>query len=151
MGVFSTIAAVAAIGGKLIAGRKAKKAGKRANAAQRAMNKLKNKQNKRAFLRQFRQAQAAALVGGVAAGVDVGSSTVQGVLAGQATQAGVAGAEFAESERLGVEQTRQINKQASANFAASVFGSVASFAMSAGGGDFLDKVGGAIGFKKPGG
>ncbi len=141
MAVLSTIAAVASIGGKLIAGRKAKKAGKRANAAQRAMNKLKNKQNKRAFLRQFRQAQAAALVGGVAAGVDIESSGIQGTLASQKTQARVGVAEFAESERLGDVQAAAINKQASANFAASVFGSVASFAMSAGGGDFLNSIG----------
>jgi len=149
MGVLSTIAAVASIGGKLVAGRKAKKASKAANAAQRAMNRLKNKQNKRAFLKQFRQAQAQALVGGVAAGVDVGSSTVQGVLAGQRTQRGTAVKEFAESERLGDVQQAAIAKQASANFASSVFGSVASFAMSAGGGDFLDKLGGKIGLPGP--
>jgi hypothetical protein len=148
MGVLSTIAAVAAIGGKLIAGRKAKKASKAANAAQRAINKLKNKQNKRAFLRQFRQAQAEALVGGVAAGVDVESSTVAGVLAGQRTQARTAVGEFAEGERLGDVQTAAINRQASANFAASIFGSVASFAMSVGGGDFLDKIGSKIGLGK---
>jgi len=151
MGVLSTITAVAAIGGKLVAGRKAKKASKAANAAQRAINKLRNKQNKRAFLRNFRQAQAQALVGGVAAGVDVGSSTVQGALAGQESQKRTAVAEFAEGERLGDVQTAAMNKQASANFAASVFGSVAGFAMSAGGGDMLDKIGGKIGFKKPGG
>jgi len=136
----STVLAVAGVAGKMIAGRKAKKAGKRANAAQRALNKLKNKQNKRTFLRNFRQAQAQALVGGVAAGVDVGSSTTQGVLASQGSQARTATAEFAEGERLGDVQSAAINKQASANFAASVFGSVASFAMSAGGGDFLDKL-----------
>ena len=148
MGVLSTIAAVASIGGKLIAGNKAKKASKRANAAQRAINKLKNKQAKRAFLRQFRQAQAAALVGGIAAGVDVSSSTIQGVLSSQGTQARTGVSEFAEGERLGDVQTAAINKQASANFASSVFGSVASFAMSAGGGDFLDKVGKKIGLGK---
>ncbi len=141
MGVVSTIVAVAAIGGKLIAGRKAKKASKAANATQRAMNKLKNQQNKRAFLRQFRQAQAQALVGGIAAGVDVASSTVAGAMAGQESQRRTAVAEFAEGERLGDVQTAAINRQASANFAASVFGSVASFAMSAGGGDFLSNLG----------
>ncbi|KKL28000.1 hypothetical protein LCGC14_2379520, partial [marine sediment metagenome] len=80
------------------------------------------------------------LVGAVAAGVDIESSGIQGTLAGQKTQARVGVAEFAEGERLGGVQERAINQQASANFAASVFGSVASFAMSAGGGDFLDSI-----------
>lgn len=147
MPAVSSFIAVAAIGGKVLSGRKAKKASKRANAAQRAINKLKNKQAKRAFLRKFRQFQAAALVGGVASGVSVESSGVQGTLAGQATQAATGIAEFNQFDKLGGEQTAALNAQASANFQSSVFGSIASFATSAGGGDFLDSLKNP--FKKP--
>lgn len=140
MAVFTAAVAAVGIAGKLFAGNKAKKASKRANAAQRAINKLKNKQAKRAFLKKFRQAQAAALVGGIGSGVSVESSGVQGTLAGQATQARTAVSEFNQFDKLGAQQTAALNKQASANFAGSVFGSVASFALSKGGGDFLDKL-----------
>jgi hypothetical protein len=128
-----------AIGGQLIAGKKAKKASKAANRAQRALTKLKNDQAKRAFLRNFRQAQAAALVSGVGAGVDISSSLVQGTLASQEAQKGTALKEFATAESLGAAQTAALDKQASANFASSVFGAVGSFASSAGGGSFLDQ------------
>ncbi len=141
MAIVSGIIAAVGVAGSLVSGAKAKKASKRANASQRAINRLKNKQAKRAFLRQFRQAQAAALVGGVASGVDIASSGVQGTLSSQTSQGITAVSEFKQADDLGAEMTRQLSKQVSANFSASVFGSVASFATSAGGADFLDSIG----------
>ncbi len=140
MPALSTLIAGAGVIGGAIAGSKAKKASKRANRAQRAINKLKNEQSKRAFLRKFRQAQAAALVSGISSGVTTESSGVQGALASQATQASIAIAEFNQFDDLGAQQTAALSKQASANFAGSVFGSVTAFANSAGGGDFLDNL-----------
>ncbi len=140
MPAISSIIAAAAVTGSVIVGKKAKKASKASNAAQRAINKLKNDQAKRAFLRNFRQAQAAALVGGISSGVTTESSGVQGTLASQATQATTGVTGFAQFDKLGAAQTAALNKQASANFAGSVFGSVTAFATSAGGGDFLDSL-----------
>lgn len=136
----SLFIAAASTLGTILSGKKAKKASKAANAAQRKINRLKNEQSKRAFLRQFRQAQAAALVSGVASGVTIESSGVQGTLAGQFSQKETALSEFKQADDLGVAQQAAQNAQASANFAGSVFGSVAAFASSAGGSDFLDKI-----------
>lgn len=137
--VATAIAAVAVVG-SAVAGRKAKKASQRANAAQRKINKLKNAQAKRAFLRNFRQQQAAALVGAVAGGVDIASSGVQGTLASQATQASVGRTEFKQFDVLGGIQTDAFNAQANANFVGSVFGAVGAFASSSGGASFLNQV-----------
>ena len=141
MAIFAAVIAVASIAGSLIQGQKAKKASKKANRAQRAINRLKNAQQKRAFLRRFRQAQAAALVGATASGVDVESSLTQGTLASQQTQNIVAGAEFKEFDRLGSVQAAAFNEQANANFAGSIFRAVGAFASSTGGASFLNKVG----------
>lgn len=145
MAIFSTVIAVASVVGSLIQGNKAKKASKKANRAQRAINRLKNAQQKRAFLRRFRQAQAAALVGATASGVEVESSLTQGTLASQKTQNIIAGAEFQEFDRLGGLQTQAFNEQANANFAGSIFSSVGAFASSSGGASFLN----SLGPKKP--
>ena len=108
--------------------KKASKAQKKANTAQRSINQLQNKQNKRQFLRAFRQAQAQALQNAVTAGVGLESSAFQGTVASQATQAEVAVKEFKEADRLGAVQTSALNQAASAQFKAQVGSSVASFA-----------------------
>jgi len=135
LGLF--IAAASAVG-SLVSGKKAKKAQKKANAAQRKINRLKNEQAKRAFLRKFRQQQAAALVSGVAAGVGIESSTVQGELSSGRSQRTTAVGEFGELDALGGAQEAAQNQAASANFQGSVFGAVGAFASSKAGGDFLD-------------
>lgn len=126
-------------------GKKAKKASKRANEAQRKINRLRNFQSKRAFMRQFRQQQADVVTAGLAQGIGIGSSTIQGQRASGLTQAGTGAVEFQRMDDLGAEMTKQMNKQASAQFAAGVSSSVASFASS-----FVDygEIGGI--FKKPG-
>ena len=130
--VASVATAVTAVGAGLQynAAKKATRQGKKANKAQRAINRLKNKQNKRQFLRSFRQAQASTLVAGVAAGVGLESSQFQGTLGSQRMQAEQAVEEFAESERLGTTQMVALNKQSSAQGRAAGFGSVANIASS---------------------
>lgn len=144
MGLATAVAAIA-VGGQLVAGSKAKKASKRANRAQREINRLKNEQARRAYMRSFRQAQAAALVGGIASGAGLESSLVQGTLTSQHSQTITAQSEFNKTNELGDVYAAALNKQASANFMGSVFGSVASFATSAAGSDFLNKAGTKIG------
>ena len=78
------------IGSKIVSsifGAKKNKAKKKARKAGANIEKVRNLQAKRAFLRNYRQAQAAALVGGVASGVSVDSSAVKGTQASQQTQA----------------------------------------------------------------
>ena len=132
MGVItSIIAAAVAVGGtakSAIDSRKAKKAGQRANAAQVKANRIKNAQQKRAFLRKFQQAQAAALAGGIAAGVGIESSLTQGLLSGQATQKAVQIAEFKELDTLGETVLNQRQSQANFQSSSAIFGQVAGFA-----------------------
>ena len=70
-----------------IFGNKARKAKKAANEAQLYMTRLKNRQAKRAFLRNFRQAQAQTLSAGIASGADITSSGIQGQMSSNISQA----------------------------------------------------------------
>jgi hypothetical protein len=132
MGVVTSIiagtAAVAGTAKSIIDAKKAKKAGKAANAAQVKANRLKNAQAKRAFLRSFQQAQAAALVSAISSGVGIESSVSQAGLSSLASQKATQIAEFKEFDKLGVAVAS--NRQAAAGFQASsaTFGQVASFA-----------------------
>ena len=110
--------------------KKAGKAEKRANQAQREINRIRNRQNQRQFLREFRQAQAAALVDATAAGVDVESSRVQGTIASQRSQAQTAGFEFREMDRLGGEVTRFRNEVTTRRARASAFSTIADIGSS---------------------
>ena len=107
--------AAAITGGSAIAGHRAAKKGakaqRRANEAQREVNRLRNLQNKRQFLRQFRQAQAMSLMGGVGAGVGLESSRVQSQLSSQMAQANTAIREFNRMDELGDTITAQMNAQ----------------------------------------
>ena len=109
-------------------GRKAKKAQKRANNAQRKINRLKNFQAKRAFLRQVRQAQAANLTQGVAAGIGLESSRVQGTQSSQEAQRISSGTEFAKMDELGDRQTAALNKAAQYQYNAGLYSTVSNFA-----------------------
>jgi hypothetical protein len=111
-------------------GRDAAKAQRRANDTQRAINRLQNKQNKRQFLRQYRQAQANALQAAVAANVGLESSAFQGMLQSRQAQAGTAVREFNEMDRLGGIQASAMDAQSKAQFQAGVAGAVGSFARS---------------------
>ncbi len=130
IGIAATATAAVGVGLSIHEAKKGTKAGKRANAALRAANRLKNKQAKRAFLRNFRQAQASTLVSAVAAGVGIDSSAFQGTLSSQKTQTRVALDEFAEADQLGTEFATAQSEQTSANTRSSRFGSIASFAQS---------------------
>ena len=116
--------------GSAISGRKAKKAQKRANDAQRKINRLKNFQAKRAFLRQVRQAQAANLTQGVAAGVGLESSRVQGTQSSQEAQMRSSVTEFGVMDKLGGEQTSALNKAAQRQYNAGLYSTASNFAMS---------------------
>ena len=129
--------------GTLLSARSSRKASKqqqKANKARADIQRIKNKQAKRNFLKSFRLQQASAVVGGVAAGVDVESSRVQAQLASGQTQRRIGLQEFEQQEKLAT--TANIAEEASASRIrqAGVFGAVASFAQSSGGGDLLDKL-----------
>lgn len=133
MAVFSLAVAalaVSAVGtvGSIIQAKKGRKKGVAANEAQKKLNRKKNAQAKRAFLRQFQQAQAASLVAGIASGVGLESSIVQGQLASQATQAATAIKEFKEFDVLGAQVGDLRQAAASAASRSQTFGQVASFA-----------------------
>jgi hypothetical protein len=125
--ITSAVIAGASLAKSIHDGRKAKKAGRKANEAQRAQNRLKNKQAKRAYLRQFRQRQAAAIAGAVAANVGLESSAFQGQLSSVRTQAATGVREFAEADRLGMEQGAALQSQADARASSAMWGQVASF------------------------
>ena len=127
VGIVSAVV-VASTAYSISQGKKASKAQKQSNEAQRRINELRNKQNKRAFLRQFRQAQADALQSAVAAGVGLESSAFQGTRASQATQAETAVKEFKRMDELGAEQTAALNRASNAQFRSQVGSAVASFA-----------------------
>lgn len=122
----STISA----GASAIAGSKSRKAQRRANDAQKKINQLKNLQQKRQFLRQYRQAQSAALIGSVGAGVGLGSSRSQAAMQSQLTQKEVAVAEFAQMDELGGEALNQMNKAAGYQGQAATWGAIGNLATS---------------------
>ena len=134
MAVASAIAgiglAVSAAGtvASLRAGKKATRAQKKANESQRKINRLKNLQARRAFLRQYRQAQANVLSGAIAAGVGLESSAFQGTLQSERSQARTALGEFKQMDQLGGEMTKFMNQQSSAAGRAQTFGAVSNFA-----------------------
>ncbi len=133
MAVISALAlGVAAIGtaSSLSAASKARKKGRQANAAQKKLNRKRNAIKKRAFLRQFQQAQAARLAEGISSGVGLESSTTQGALASQATQAATQIKEFKEFDALGAEVAGARQGAADAQSQSGSFGAVASFASS---------------------
>ena len=111
-------------------GKKAAKAQGRANEAQRKANRLRNKQAKRTFLRKFRQAQALALTSGIARGVGIESSGVQGVLSSEISQKNTALAEFKEADALGTAFTDAQTSASNNQFKAQAFSQVANFASS---------------------
>ena len=81
---------IISIGSKIVSGifgHKKAKAASRARAAAANVERIRNLQSRRKFLREFRQAQAAALVSGAATGGGLDSSLTQGQLASANTQA----------------------------------------------------------------
>jgi len=125
--ITSAVIAGASLAKSVHDGRKAKKAARRANEAQRKQNRLKNRQAKRQYLRAFRQQQAAAIAGAVAANVGLESSAFAGQLASVRSQAGTGVREFAEADKLGMEQGAALQSQADARASSAMWGQVASF------------------------
>lgn len=142
MAIPAIIAGGLAIGSGIF-GNKARKAQKRARAAQQQANRVRNFQAQRQFMRNFRAAQAEALARGVAGGADVGSSFAQATKSSQATQAETASRDFGELTRLGEQASANLNKAANASFASGLFSTAASFAMSDAGSNFLSGLGGS--------
>lgn len=91
-------------------GRTATKRRAEARMARAAITRLRNKQAKRSFLKKFRQAQAQALVEGVASGASIDSSGTQGRLAAGRSQFRTAMFEFGKMQDL----SRQANRAESA-------------------------------------
>jgi hypothetical protein len=138
IGAIALGASAISTGMSLSAGKKAKKAQQRANEAQMKANRLKNLQQKRTFLRGFRQAQANVLSTSIASGIGLGSSRTQGTLASEKSQAGLAVREFQQFDQLGVETANAQQQSASQAFRSQAFGAVASFSsqfISFGGGE----------------
>lgn len=106
----------------------ASKAQKQSNEAQRKITRLKNMQAKRGFLRQFRNVQSDAVMAGIGAGVDIGSSTVQGQLASSRTQAETSVREFGQMDDLGAEMTSAMNRASNKQYSAGVASAVGGFA-----------------------
>lgn len=112
------------------AGKKSSKAQQKANEAQRKINKLKNKQAKRAYLRNFRQAQADTYTSAIAAGVGIDSSAFQGARVSHESQRALALKEFGKMDELGGEMTAAMNSAARNTARAQTWGAVSSFAQS---------------------
>lgn len=110
--------------------KKARKANERANEAQREINRLRNQQARRAFMRQFRQAQADVVSAGIMQGVGIESSMVQGQLSSQIAQGITATKEFAQMDDLGAEQTAALNQASKYQGRAALAGTVSSLASS---------------------
>lgn len=133
MSSLATAAIVVAAGSAYASHRAAKKgsrAQKRANEAQRKINKLKNAQSKRSFLRAFRQQQANVISAGVAAGVGIDSSAIQGTLNAQQGQRALAVKEFEQMDEFGGEMTAQMNAASRYSARAATWGAVSNFATS---------------------
>lgn len=133
MSSLATAAIVVAAGSAYVSHKNAKKSSKaqrRANEAQRKINKLKNAQSKRSFLRAFRQQQANVISAGVAAGVGIDSSAIQGSLNAQQRQRQLALREFDKMDELGGEQTIALNQASNYSARAATWGAVSNFATS---------------------
>jgi hypothetical protein len=110
------------------AARKSSKAQRRQNELQRKVNRLKNAQAKRAFLRNFRQQQAAILQSSVAMGVGLASSAVQGQVQSARSQKATAQAEFGKMRLWGEQGADAMNDISKYQGQAAMFGAVSSFA-----------------------
>ena len=129
--VTSIVAATVGVAGAVGSARSASKSSKAsaaANEAQRKTNRLRNKQAKREFLRGLRQAQAATVMGSVAAGVGLESSAFQGTLGSQRSQAQTALSEFDQADKLGAEFSAAQTRASKYSFQAGVYSQVGSFA-----------------------
>ena len=120
--------AIVGVGTAVKGAHDAKKAGKAAAGSQTALNRLTNAQAKRDWLRKFRQLQADAILQGVAAGVGLESSLVQGQLQSQSAQKTQGLKDFAEADRLGASIIGAEQRGADARSNAAIGGTVASFA-----------------------
>jgi len=137
---FVQLLGLAFAAGSAVIGNKSRKAQNRARAAQLQANRIKNFQAQRQFLRNFRLAQAEALMSGLAGGT-TDSSISRATQSSQGTQARVAGGEFKELSRLGESASANLTRAANASFTSGLLSTASSFAMSAEGSDFLKSLG----------
>lgn len=131
--------------GSAVLGNQAKQDRKGQAGALNEIRKIKNKQERRRFLRTFRQQQAAAILTGVASGADPASSRGRGTAASQATQAEVAIFESEQQERLGAVASELGAKASSGTQTAGLLSTGSAFAASSGGQAILDPIGKKIG------
>lgn len=131
MAVLSAIAIGVAVGGTVLslnAAKKSRNQAAAANEAQKKINRLRNAQNKRAFLRNFRQSQANVLSSAIASGIGLESSRTRGTIASEKSQRDLAVSEFAEADRLGGEVADFRTAAAGSQARAQRFSALASFA-----------------------
>lgn len=128
-GFFGVVSAVSAVAG-LISGKKAADKNKDANKLQAEINKFKNRQEIRAFLRNYRAQQANVLASGVAAGLGIESSLVQGAQSSLQTQAQTSVNEAEKLSNMGAQVGGLRASAAKYNFNAGLFNIGAQFASS---------------------
>ena len=121
------ISAISTIASKRSADKAEDKA-RAANKTQKELNRFRNQQRKRAFLKNFRIAQADAYTTTLASGADAESSRAQGARSSSATQADVAIREAEQIEKLGGEVSDLRQGAATQSTRSAQFGQLASFA-----------------------
>ena len=131
MAVVTAIAAAVAIGAAVVANKRASSASKKrgkANDSRKAANELRNKQARRNFLRAFRQAQANTLTAGLAAGIGLESSAVQGRRGSEVSQATTGLEEFNQFDILGKQFAKFEKKAARRDVQSGTFSGISSIA-----------------------
>lgn len=125
----AVIAGVSAVA-SFSAARKGRKAQERANESQRRINRLRNMQAQRGFLRGFRQQYADVITAGLAQGVGLGSSTLQGVRSSLISQRDTSLGEFEKMDDLGAEMTAQLGQASKYQGLSSMYSTIGSVASS---------------------
>ena len=137
----ATWIAAAGLAVGVLSGASAKKASKKARNDQIEIARIRNKQARRAALNEFRQAQANAILGGVASGGGLDSTRTRGELVSNTTQQFRRLEEMDRQTRLGDAIIVNQNLQADANFNAQLARSFTSFVTSPGVYDALSNFG----------
>lgn len=127
--------------------KKARKNRAIAAKAQSDIARIANRQARRQFIQNFRQAQASAVVSGVASGASLESSAVQGTLGSNTSQAQSAVRDNDRQQTLSKVAGDNLAKASRREFQAGVFDTIGALASSDGFSDDIDKLGAKIGFK----
>lgn len=107
------------------------KADRKQRSGQRALNqgrKIQSLQERTQFIRQFRQARAQSLAGGIASGAGIESSGIQGTLQSVRAQATLGLAEQGELMRLQAFANKRFEQAGRLNSAANFVGAMGQIA-----------------------